>query len=135
MFDHPINPFKYSGPSDECCTNKNLYAQRYNMALSKFKTVLLMGKLFRIAMKVMRHKSLLFDLNEIKPELKLHGSFYAGIKVAPIRSIIGSEGKCADFDMGFHPVDETARERWVNMAMVYLSYLPVPPVQLIQIGD
>ena len=135
MFDHPINPFKYSSLSDECCSEKNLYAQRYNMALSKFKSVLLSGKLFRIAMKALGRKPLLFDLNEIKHELKLHGSCYSGLKAVRIRSIIGSEGKCADFDMGFHPVNEKARQRWVNMAMVYLSYLPLPPVQLIQIGD
>jgi hypothetical protein len=86
-------------------------------------------------MKALGRKPLLFDLNEIKPALQLHGSFYAGIKAVRIRSIIGSEGKCADFDMGFHPVNEKARQRWVNMTMVYLSYLPLPPVQLIQIGD
>lgn len=135
MFDHPINPFQYSSMSDECCTDKNLYARRYNMALSKFKSALFLGKLFRIAMRVLGRKHRLFDLHEIKPELALHGSSYSGIQVVRIRSIIGSEGKCADFDMGFHPVNEIARERWVNMATVNLSHLPLPPVQLIQVGD
>jgi hypothetical protein len=55
--------------------------------------------------------------------------------VVPIHSIIGSEGKVADFDMGFHPIKESSRERWVNMAMVYLCRLPMPPVELIQVGN
>jgi hypothetical protein len=53
----------------------------------------------------------------------------------PIGSIIGSEGRVADFDIDFHPIRETARERWVNMAIVYLSRLPLPPIELIRVGD
>ena len=37
--------------------------------------------------------------------------------------------------MGFHPIKEASRERWVNMAMAYLSRLPLPPVELVQIGN
>ncbi len=52
-----------------------------------------------------------------------------------LRSIIGSEGRAADFDLGFHPLDESARDRWVSMAVAYLRHLPLPPVELIQVGD
>jgi hypothetical protein len=55
--------------------------------------------------------------------------------VVPINSIIGSEGRIADFDIDFHPMSEAVCERWVNMAIVHLSRLPLPPIQLIQIGD
>ena len=71
----------------------------------------------------------------LKPDLHVHGSFYAGIQVVPIRAIIGSECRTADFDLAFHPLSEAARERWVNMAIVYLARLPLPPIQLIRIGD
>jgi len=135
MFEHPINPFQNSNISEECCSEKNVYARRYNTAINLFKSAVLQGHMFRISARVMRRMPFLFDLNEIKSDLALHGSSYSGIKVARIGSIIGSEGKVADFDMGFHPISEASRERWVGMAMAYLSCLPLPPVQLIQIGD
>jgi hypothetical protein len=65
----------------------------------------------------------------------VHGSFYTGVRVVPISAIIGSEGRTADFDMDFHPLNEGARERWVSMAIAYLACLALPPVQLIQIGE
>jgi hypothetical protein len=65
----------------------------------------------------------------------VHGSSYTGIKVVPIRSIIGSEGRISDFDRGFHPLSEAARERWINIAMAYIARLPLPPIQLIEIGN
>lgn len=135
MFEHPINPFHTSTLAEECCSEKNAYARRYNTAINLFKSAIIKGHLFRISTKVMRRKPFLFDLNEIKPDLVLHGSSYSGIKVVRIGSIIGSEGKIADFDMGFHPLSEASRERWVGMAMAYLSFLPLPPVQLIQVDE
>jgi hypothetical protein len=135
MFEHPINPFHTSNLAEECCSEKNAYTRRYNTAIDLFKSALLKGHVFRICTRVMRRKPFLFDLNEIKPGLVLHGSSYSGIKVVRIGSIIGSEGKVTDFDMGFHPLSEALRERWVGMAMAYLSFLPLPPVQLIQIDE
>jgi hypothetical protein len=135
MFINPLNPFENSCCAEDRYKKSNGYAQQYNAAFNRFKSSIIKGKLFRIVTRVLRRKPFLFDLNEIKSGLSLHGSCYAGIKVVRIRSIIGSEGRVADFDMGFHPLSEAARERWVGMAMAYLSRLPLPPVQLIQIGD
>jgi hypothetical protein len=32
-------------------------------------------------------------------------------------------------------MNQMARERWVNMAIVHMSRLSLPPIQLIQIGE
>ena len=53
----------------------------------------------------------------------------------PISSIIGSEGRVADFDIDFHPIRETSRERWINMAIAYLSRLALPPIELIRVSN
>jgi hypothetical protein len=133
MFENRINPFDhFETPNGG--SSRNAYAHQYNTALSKFKSVLLLGKISRLKKRITHCPAWLFDLNALKPDLSLRGSFYAGIQVVSIRSIIGSEGKTTDFDMGFHPIKETSRERWVNMAMAYLSRLPLPPVQLFQVG-
>ncbi|HLO29887.1 MAG TPA: hypothetical protein VK249_12165 [Anaerolineales bacterium] len=111
------------------------YGRKYSTALNQFRSTLRKGNLFRLKGKILNRQHCLYDLNILKSSLCVQGSFYAGIQVVPISAIIGSEGKITDFDMQFHPLSESSRERWVNMAIVYLSRLPLPPVQLIQVGE
>jgi hypothetical protein len=115
--------------------SENMYGRQYNTALNQFKATLAKGKFARLKRRVLRRPEFLYDLNTLKSDLSLRGSYYSGIQVVPISSIIGSEGRTADFDMDFRPMSEAVRERWVNMAIVYLSRLPLPPIQLIQVGD
>src|SRR6266540_5030436 len=44
------------------------------------------------------------------------------------------EGRCDDFDVGFHPLKEHTEERWVSVARAQLRGLGLPPVELIQLG-
>lgn len=115
--------------------SENIYTRQYNVALSHFRSVLRRGKISRLKRRVLHRLERLYDLDTLKQELSVYGSFYSGIQVVRINSIIGSEGRSADFDIDFHPISEAARERWVNMAIVHLSRIPLPPVRLIQIGD
>ncbi len=133
MFENRIAPFEAAHLLDRHL-DQNIYAQQYNTALSQFRSALLRARLLRLARALSRRPSKLYDLNSLKPGLRVRGSFYAGVQVVPIRAIIGSEGRAADFDMQFRPVSEAARERWVNMAIVYLARLPLPPIQLIRVG-
>ena len=113
----------------------NIYARQYNTAINRFRSVLARGQFARLQQRVLRRPTFLYDLNALKAGLSLRGSCFSGIQVVPIRSIVGSEGRTADFDMDFHPINEESRERWVNMAVVYLARLPLPPIELIQVGD
>lgn len=134
MFENQMNPFEYARLHDSCCS-ENWYAAQYNRASNQFKTACAQGNLFRLKMKVLHRQPFLYDLNTIKSSLQVRGSSYAGIKVVRINTIIGSEGRISDFDSGFHPMREVARERWINIAMAYIERLPLPPIQLIEIGD
>ena len=115
--------------------SENIYSRQYNAALDRFRSTLLSGTFYRWKRKVIHRPERLYDLNALKYQLSLSGSSYAGIQAIPIRAIIGSEGKTADFDMEFHPVRESSRERWVSIAMAYLARLPLPPIELIQVGN
>lgn len=133
MFENPMNPLQNARVLDDhCCENS--YAHQYNLALNQFKAALVKGKFFRLKAKALRRQPLLYDLNTVKSGLHLRGSLYAGLKVVRMDEIIGSEGRTSDFDMGFHPVSESARERWVNMAIAFLSRAALPPIQLVEIG-
>ena len=134
MLENRMNPFETIHLSDQPGSG-NLYARQYNTALNQFRSALFKGQVFRLKRRVLHRSQRLYDLNTLKPDLHMHGSSYSGIQVVPVSSIIGSEGKATDFDIDFHPLSEAARERWVNVAMAYLAHLPLPPVQLIQVGD
>jgi hypothetical protein len=132
MFENRITPFNhFETPGGG--SSRNQHAHQYNTALNRFKSSVLLGKISRLKNKLTDSRSCLYNLNTLKPDLSLRGSFYAGIQVVPISSIIGLEGKISEFDSGFHPIKEASRERWVSLAMAYLSCLPLPPVQLVQI--
>jgi len=134
MFDNPLNSMQSTYLLERNYA-EDIHTRRYNVALNQFKASVLKGKFFRLKAKMLHRPSFLHDLNAAKPGLLLHGSFYAGTKVVRIDSIIGSEGRISDFDMEFHPINEEARQRWVSVAVAYLQRLPLPPVELIQIGD
>ncbi len=113
----------------------NRYVRQYNTALHQFRAILFKGKLSRLIRRILGRPQQLYNLNELKQSFSLRGSYYSGIQVVPISSIIGSEGRTADFDMDFHPLSESARERWVNIAIAHLAHIALPPIQLIQVGD
>jgi hypothetical protein len=133
MFDLKMLSFQNVQVSGENSYGKN-QAYQYNTALNKFKSTLSKGRVVRVLKRALNRAQRLYDLNHLKPELHVRGSSYSGVQVVPICSIIGSEGRTADFDVDFHPVSEAARERWVGVAIAYLERLPLPPVQLIQVG-
>lgn len=134
MFQNNLNLFQNAQIPGSGYT-ENPYARRYNAALNRFRSMLAKGNFSRLKRRILQHPQFLYDLNTLKPDLSLRGSCYSGIQVVPIHSIIGSEGRTADSDMDFYLINEESRERWVNMAIVYLSRLPLPPIQLIQVGD
>ena len=134
MFENQMQPFQNAYLTDRHCS-QNLYALQYNTALNQFRATILKGKLSRVKRRIQRRPQRLYDLNDLKQYLSLRGSYYSGIQVVSINSIIGSESRTIDFDIDFHPMGELARERWINMAIVYLSRLPLPPIQLVRIDD
>lgn len=57
-----------------------------------------------------------------------------GAQAVPITSIRGSEGRSADFDAAFRPLNEHTRSRWLSVATARLNGTALPRVQLVQIG-
>ena len=53
----------------------------------------------------------------------------------PLTQIIGSEGRCEDFDADFRPLKSHNQERWVGIASARLMGVTLPPVELVQEGD
>lgn len=60
---------------------------------------------------------------------------YAGLRTVPIQQIRGSEGRSQDFDAQFQPIQLHNYDRWVDLMAAMLRGVPLPPVELIQVGD
>ncbi len=63
-----------------------------------------------------------------------NGRRLPGVQIVPISQIRGSEGRTQDFDSAFRPRQTHNLDRWVNIAVARERGIPLPPVDLIQIG-
>jgi hypothetical protein len=66
---------------------------------------------------------------------RLRNSYEAGNRIVPIKQIRGTEGREADFDASFYPLNKHNRSRWVNIAAAKYTGAEMPPVKLIQVGE
>jgi hypothetical protein len=57
-----------------------------------------------------------------------------GIRLVPIAKIVGSEGRCGDFDRDFNPLHDRNRGRWLYIAAARRRGTLLPPVDLVQVG-
>lgn len=81
-----------------------------------------------------RQKRLL-DLNQAERFVSPGDRSDAGVRLVSLSAIRGSEGRVADFDADFNPLQEHTRERWIGVAAAAQSGVSLPPVKLVQIGE
>ena len=76
----------------------------------------------------------LLSFYDVKEILKPANQVYLGMKSIPINMIIGSEGRYRDFNKHFHPRKEFMRSRWENIDRAHIKDIPLPAIQLYEIG-
>ena len=64
-----------------------------------------------------------------------YAQHYGGHQTVEIRKIIGSENRIGDFDDRFNPLRGQSKDRWMSVAGARIQGVPLPPVDLIQVGD
>jgi len=77
----------------------------------------------------------LLPFDEVREKLKIQGQYFAGLKEVPIDLIVGSVGRYNDFDRIFLPRQRRTKDRWVNIDKAHYEEIPLPPVDLYQIGE
>jgi hypothetical protein len=77
----------------------------------------------------------LVNLERLEAEGKAVKRRYAGLRSVPLSQICGSEGRTRDFDRHFNPLRSHTQQRWLNVMLARRLDVPLPPVELIQIGD
>jgi hypothetical protein len=91
----------------------------------------------RIGAFLRRHSSSnrLLSFDEATDGLGPWRQAYLGIRMVPVESIVGSEGRYADFDDEFLPLQGSSEEKWRSVYAVLRHGDGLPPVSLLKVGD
>ena len=71
------------------------------------------------------------DLRRIPGAL---GRIHRGIRTVPVAQIVGSVGRCSEFDKDFMPTRASVEERWKRVDRVFHRGEELPPVSLYKVG-
>ena len=91
----------------------------------------------RIGAFLRRHPSSnqLLSLDEATEGLDPWRQAYLGSRTVPVESIVGSEGRYAEFDDQFLPLRGSSEERWKSVYAALRSGEGLPPVSLLKVED
>jgi hypothetical protein len=101
-------------------------------AVRSFNQAVTRGRIAQLTAKLLHRDNHLKSLTT-QPASSLHPT--SQVVTVPIRQIKGSLGRCEDFDASFNPIQERSRSRWVSILTAIRSNIPLPPVELVRVGD
>jgi hypothetical protein len=93
------------------------------------------GKVSRLRNFLKGQPPELMNLMSVVKSICVSNRHYGGLKSVEIGKIKGSEGRTKDFDISFRPLLKNQRDRWQSVAAARLADTPLPPVELVQVGD
>ena len=108
---------------------------RYRIALSDFKRARRKAALQDIFSRFTGHSDALIPFEEARKRLNASGEEAHGLQEIPLKAIIGSVGRYADFNRNFLPRSSAHRSRWAMVKANLRDLDEMPPIQLYQIGE
>jgi hypothetical protein len=93
------------------------------------------GLVRRLWATITRKSDRLLDLTDEIPTHVSGDGHYVGIRAVKLSDIRGSENRSYDFNADFAPIQQHSKDRWKSVMMARLRGIPLPPVQLVQVGD
>ena len=76
----------------------------------------------------------LLSFQEVKKVTRTDGESYIGCRSVPVRQIVGSEDRIADFNKSFCPRKGFMQHRWVRVDSAFYDDIILPPVKLFELG-
>jgi hypothetical protein len=111
-------------------------APEVSQSVSLYNKVSVLGQLSRLWERVSGRNRHLLTLAEVEKSLNVRSRHrLAGVQPVLIRQIRGTEGRSEDFDGRFNPLNERSKSRWLSIATARKLGVPMPPVELIQVGE
>jgi hypothetical protein len=101
-------------------------------ALSLFGQAYVAGKVVSLMARLTGRSS---RLHKLAGNSFGNGRQAPGVRTIDLNRIRGSEGRSEDFDSAFRPRQLHTRDRWLSVAAARILNIPLPPVDLIEVGD
>ena len=127
-----INNF-YNSPA--LMFSGNAHTNRLYAALNRYRQLQAEGRLGRALAALMGRSTALKNLEKVTDENRVASRRRVGLRSVPLNQICGSEGRTKDFDRHFNPLRSHTRQRWLSVMAARWTDVPLPPVELIRIGD
>ena len=77
----------------------------------------------------------LLCFDDVRRVLRADNRHYLGRRVVEVEQIVGSVGRCRDFDGSFLPARASVAERWKRIDRAFHRGEDLPPVELYKMGD
>jgi hypothetical protein len=102
-----------------------------------FHRALWRATLHRLRDRVLRRspRDHVLSFEEARSALKRWSQAYRGMRTVEVEKIVGSVGRCRDFDSSFLPVKVSMSGRWGRVDRAYHQGVELPAVSLYKMGD
>jgi hypothetical protein len=102
-----------------------------------FHRALRKASLHRLRNRVLRRSTRdhVLSLEEARSALRRWSQVYRGMRTVEVEKIVGSVGRCRDFDESFLPVRVSMSGRWGRVDRAYHQGVKLPAVSLYKIGE
>lgn len=77
----------------------------------------------------------LLPFGEARRRLRIRGERHRGVQAIPVRKVIGSVDRYADFNRHFLPTQHHTEQRWKAIAQAQYEFRELPPIQVYQMGE
>lgn len=104
-------------------------------AVPLFERALLFGQVRHLFARLLRRPHHLLTLSQAATDTEIHKPQQPIPCVVAVDQIKGSVNHSEDYDRAFYPLNDRLRTRWVRIASMMLQKTPLPPVELIQVGE
>ena len=93
------------------------------------------GRWRQVMSRISRRSDELLSYDDVCKQHRVKGQHELGTRIVPIDRIVGSVGRCRDFDRAFYPRQTDTSDRWMSIARASNKQMPLPLVELYKVGE
>jgi hypothetical protein len=104
-------------------------------AAADFARAMSKGRWRHVISRLNRRSDELLSYDVVRKQYSIKGQHELGVRIVSIDEIVGSMGRCRDFDRDFYPRQTVSDSRWISIARASYQSVGLPLVELYKVGD